>query len=157
MNHKHGLCESHPTYNTWREMKKRCNNHKCKAYPNYGGRGIEVCDEWMGNFKAFYDWSMSHGWEQGLSIDRIDNDGNYEPCNCRWVSRRVQNNNKRSNHVLEYNGQSMTIRQWADALSMNYKTLMWRIQNGWSIERALTESIKKGQMNDEGGNRSRTY
>jgi hypothetical protein len=73
-------------YSIWGNMKDRCFNSKCKEYKNYGGRGIKVCDEWKNNFVAFYNWAMTHGYKEGLSIDRIDNDGNYEPSNCQWLT-----------------------------------------------------------------------
>ena len=94
----HG-CAGTRLYEIWCGMKKRCYNPKDKRFKNYGGRGITVCDEWKDDFKAFYDWSMSHGYSDDLTIDRIDNDGNYSPDNCRWVTRSEQNKNKRKKVV----------------------------------------------------------
>ena len=91
---KHGMTNTR-LYGVWNTMRQRClnpNNHK---YKNYGGRGIKVCDEWLHDFMAFYDWSMDNGYKPGLTIDRINNDGNYEPNNCRWTTMKVQNNNRR--------------------------------------------------------------
>ena len=93
-NYKHGLCE-HPLYNVWKNMKKRCYNKNVYNYKSYGGRGIIVCDEWRNNFKAFYDWALNNDYEKGLEIDRVDNDGNYEPSNCRFVTRSENQKNKR--------------------------------------------------------------
>ena len=103
--HKRRVKESNKThglrytrlYDIWADIKKRTLNPKNKAYNDYGGRGIKVCEEWKNDFMSFYDWAMLNGYEEnkGLSIDRIDNDGNYEPNNCRWVSSNIQNRNKR--------------------------------------------------------------
>ena len=79
-------------------MKKRCYNKKDKRYSSYGGRGITICDEWLNDFNSFYDWSMEHGYREDLTIDRIDNDGNYEPLNCQWITRS-ENSTKRN---IEY-------------------------------------------------------
>lgn len=86
---------NHPIYRVWGNMKDRCFNDKHKAFKNYGRKNIIVCDEWRNNFKSFYDWSLLNGWDNGLSIDRIDNDGNYEPSNCRWATDEIQHQNTR--------------------------------------------------------------
>lgn len=125
-------------YNTWQGMKKRCYNPKDKYYHIYGGRGITVCDEWKDNFQAFYDWAMSHGYQDDLSIDRIDPDGNYSPENCRWATAKEQANNKRNNHLIGYNGKKQTMIQWANELDIKYQTLAARINKyHWNIDRAL--------------------
>ncbi len=80
-------------------MKRRCYNQKFKQYKDYGGRGIRVCDEWLKSFKNFYDWAMANGFREDLQIDRIDNDGNYEPSNCRWVSAKENANNRVRKHA----------------------------------------------------------
>lgn len=139
----HGL-KDHPLYTTWTNIKYRCFNPNCEYYHHYGGRGIIICDEWRDNFLVFYEWSLKHGWEKGLEIDRIDNEGPYAPWNCRWTTRCEQNNNKRNNHLIEYNGRSQTMTQWAKELGMNVTTLKSRInQRGWSIEDAFTKPVRK--------------
>lgn len=121
----------------WADMKKRCSRPR---YENYYGRGISVCEEWM-DFFVFRSWALSHGYSDDLTIDRIDNDGNYEPQNCRWATMREQSNNRRSNHILTYNGESATISEWARRTGINKRTIKNRLNWGWSVERALTEKI----------------
>lgn len=127
-------------YNIYKKMIERTTNPNCKAYKDYGGRNIKVCDEWLNDFEKFYLWSVNNGYDEGLTIDRIDNGGNYEPDNCRWVTPKVQANNRRSNHNITYNGQTRTMKQWAEILNVNYKTISGRInQYNWPIERALAQ------------------
>lgn len=83
-------------YRIWKNMKRRCNNPNRSNYNRYGGRGIKVCQEWQEDFQAFYDWAMANGYQEDLEIDRIDNDGNYEPSNCRWVTHKENCNNRRT-------------------------------------------------------------
>lgn len=101
INFKHGL-DGHPLYHVWCGMKSRCKT-KLSYGENWAGRGIKVCDEWQ-TFPPFYDWAISHGYEKGLSLDRINNDGNYEPSNCRFITWSVQNKNKRKYRSMPRNG-----------------------------------------------------
>jgi len=124
-------------------MKYRCTNPNAKCYARYGGRGIRVCDTWMVSFKSFYDWAMANGYERGLTIDRIDNNGNYEPTNCRWATYKVQGNNHRGNTILEYKGEKKTGAQWAEIFNMRRCVLSHRINKlGWSVEKALETKVK---------------
>ena len=118
----HGLRHTR-LYHVWQGMKARCLNERGKSYHNYGGRGIKVCDEWLNDFQAFYDWAMANGYRDDLSIDRIDVNGNYEPNNCRWATRDEQNNNKRGNRVVTVNNETRTIGEWANIIGINYHTL----------------------------------
>lgn len=116
-------------YGLYLAIKRRCCNPKCKEYKNYGGRGIRMCDEWSNGFFKFKEWALKNGYKSGLWIDRINNDGNYEPSNCRWATPKEQANNKRTNHLFTYNGETHTIKEWSEAKNINYGTLMQRINN----------------------------
>lgn len=130
----------HPLYGVWNQMLNRCENPKNIHYDRYGGRGIKVCDEWH-DFWSFAKWSDSTGGRpKGFTLDRIDNDGNYEPSNCRWANSETQASNKSSNRYIEFNGKIQTIHQWASEIGINEQTLTNRINRGWSIENALTKS-----------------
>lgn len=124
-------------YSIWCQMKARCDNSNHKAYALYGGRGIAVCKEWH-SFQSFYDWAMSSGYSDDLTIDRINNNGNYEPSNCRWVSQKTQCNNRRNNHIVLYNGNQYTLAELAEIYGISYEKLKQRINKlHWNIERAL--------------------
>lgn len=137
----HGGCkrsQKERLYTIWSLMKNRCNNSKDKSYINYGARGIEVCNEWQSSYDSFRIWAIENGYRDYLTIDRINNDGNYEPSNCRWATRKVQNNNTRQNHYIEYNGQIKTLSQWAGFYGLTRSCLKYRVKKGWDIEKALT-------------------
>lgn len=129
-------------FRIWIGIKGRCLNKNNKKFKNYGGRGISICDEWKNDFKTFYDWAISNGYADNLTIDRIDNNGNYEPSNCRWVSQEVQQNNKSNNYFIEYNGKSMTLSQWTKLYNLNYSTVVSRLSYGWTIEKALITPVR---------------
>lgn len=133
--YKHGLSNSRIN-SIYRGIKKRCYNKAEPAYKNYGGRGIKMCDSWKNDFMSFYDWAISNGYSESLSIDRIDVNGNYCPENCRWVDWRTQQNNRRNNRIVEYNGCSHTVSEWADILGVNKKTLYRRLERGWEFDRS---------------------
>lgn len=135
---KHGHAYS-PVYKTWNLIKRRCLDKKDKRYLDYGGRGIGICKEWL-NFKNFLA-DMGEK-PKGKSIDRIDNNKGYCKENCHWATPHEQQNNMRSNIVLEYNGKRMTLAQWAKRLKFPYGTLQARIKRNWTIQRALTQKIQ---------------
>lgn len=101
-------------YGVWNTMKQRCQNPNNHKYPRYGMRGIKVCAEWNHNFQAFNLWARSHGYEHGLTIDRIDVNGNYEPSNCRWVGQKTQQNNRSNNFRLTVDGITRTASEWSE-------------------------------------------
>jgi len=139
-NSKHGLSNT-KLCSTWRAMKGRCYNPNCRAFKNYGGRGIGVCDEWRNDLEAFYNWSMANGYQDNLSIDRIDVNGDYSPNNCRWTTKIVQANNTRSNHLLEYEGRTQTIAEWSREVGIKQHTIVRRLNLGWSVEKALKTPV----------------
>ena len=137
-NLKHNLSDKHPLYLTWKNMKNRCNNPNASEYSNYGERGISVCETWAANFLNFYNWAITNGWSKGLSIDRIDTNGNYCPDNCRWATAKVQLNNTTKNHYIVYNGNKYTLSTLAEHLNIPYNILRYRISNcKWDIEKLI--------------------
>ena len=125
-------------YEVWKTMKQRCYNPNNKSYKNYGGRGISICDEWKNNFMSFYNWSIENNYKEGLSIDRINVNGNYEPSNCRWTTRVVQQNNTRVNKYFTINNETKTLADWCRIYNVNYTTTYTRLEKGLSIIDALT-------------------
>jgi len=137
----HGMSrrrEQHPIYLAWARMIQRCENPNDPAYKNYGARGITVCEEWH-DAKVFIEWALANNWEKGLSIDRIDNNGNYEPDNCRWATWKEQQRNKRNNHLITFNRKTQTLAEWAEEVGVKRHVLNNRINVlHWPIERALS-------------------
>lgn len=127
-----------PEYAIWNSMVQRCYCKKVMGYCNYGGRGITVCSRWRRSIDAFLE-DMGPRPSPKHQIDRFpDNNGNYEPGNCRWVTGKQNCNNRRNNHKIEHNGQTMTLTEWAESVGMRKDTLRYRISRlGWSIEAAL--------------------
>lgn len=139
----HGMCHTR-LYQIWNGMKQRCQNSKTINYRDYGGKGISVCEEWNNSFKSFYDWAMANGYRKHLTIDRIDNKGNYEPTNCRWATNKEQQNNTSYTRLYTYNGETFSIMQWAEKTGIHPNMLYKRLRRGWSIEKALkTKSLTK--------------
>lgn len=129
-----------PEYASWCDMKSRCNNPNNVSFDNYGGRGISVCERWD-KYQNFIS-DMGNRPTLKHTLDRIDNDGNYEPSNCRWATRKEQQRNRRTNHIIEFNGESKNITDWSNDLGIKLTTLIGRLDRGWSIEKTLTTPVK---------------
>ena len=124
-------------YKTWIHMKARCNNPNIENYKDYGGRGIKVCDEWINSFETFYTWATENGYQDNLTIERKDVNGDYCPQNCKWATQREQANNRRTNVFIIRDGITLTLKQWCEKLDANYKIVHERIKRGWSVEDAI--------------------
>ena len=132
-------------YLIWSAIKRRCCNQNSKDFKNYGGRGIKVCKEWTNNFMNFYNWAIANGYKEGLEIDRIDVNGNYEPSNCRWATIKEQNNNRRNTRYVIYKNKKYTITELSDLTGVKRNLLYERIyKRGFSVEDAINLPVKKG-------------
>lgn len=139
---KHGQSGT-KLYEVWKAMKQRTQSPQSQAFEDYGGRGIDICEEWATDFEAFYNWAMENGYQEGLSIDRKDNERGYYPDNCRWTTRKKQNRNTRKNRYITYKGYTHTISEWEEMLLLGKNVLRMRLEKGWSIEKAIeTPPIK---------------
>jgi len=132
----------HRLYHIWISLKGRCYNKSNTKYKNYGERGVRVCDEWINNFAAFYDWSIENGYDENAkygecTIERIDVNGNYEPSNCKWANEQEQANNRTTNCNITYNNETHTLAEWARIAKIKYATLYMRYKRGWSFEKCL--------------------
>ena len=125
------------------DIKNRCYYKQDIGYNNYGGRGITMCDEWLNSFDSFYNWSIENGYEESLTIDRINNEDGYNPNNCRWVDSIEQNNNRRNNHLVTYNNETHTIAEWCILKNIKHSCLLERLKRGWSVEDALNKPVQK--------------
>lgn len=124
-------------HNIWKAMRKRCRNIHNSDFAHYGGRGISVCSEWDSSFETFRDWALLHGYEDGLTIDRIDVNKGYSPDNCRFCSMKSQANNRTSNVVIEFNGESHTIKEWSEITGIPYSRLYMRLKKWGPVERSF--------------------
>lgn len=140
---------SHRLNKIWRMMRQRCYNQNDQAYKNYGGKGVKVCEEWH-TFKFFMEWALNNGYQDGLTIERKDSNGDYCPSNCEWITRAENcrrarkgkpGGRKGTGKVIEFNGESKTIQRWAEEIGIKDTTLHQRIAN-WGIEKALTTKPK---------------
>ncbi len=154
-NTRHGATDT-TEYRVWLGMRKRCRYVKHKHYASYGGRGITVCDRWQ----VFENFLADMGPRPSMrhTLDRINNDGHYEPSNCRWATSDEQHNNRRSNRFLEHNGERLTMAQWAHRLGIPPRTLRARLRRGWSLADSVTKPLTpgygdhiRGQARNRGG------
>lgn len=138
MGYKHGQSQTR-LHMIWRHMRDRCINPRSNDFPEWGGRGVGICDEWLGKngFLNFRNWALANGYADHLSIDRIDVNGNYEPANCRWATKAQQNRNRRNVVLLTYDGQTMSCAEWSRKLGLYPGTVNNRLHKGWTIEECL--------------------
>lgn len=129
--------------NIWTFMLGRCNDPKRHDYERYGGRGVTVCEEWS-VFEVFYAWAIESGYKIGLTLDRKDNDGKYEPQNCKWATPIEQANNRRSSHLLTIDGQTRTIMQWSRESGIEWHTIAGRLKRQWNAREAVFSPLKPG-------------
>lgn len=118
-------------------MKERCYNPNDKRYEDWGGRGIQICDEWLSDPETFVLWSIENGYDEGLTIDRVDNNGNYCPENCRWATKAENNQNRRSSRYYTYNGKTQNLQKWCDEYNASRSMVDKRLQLGWEFDKAL--------------------
>lgn len=131
-------------YHIWSGFKGRCLNEKSRDYSDYGGRGITICEEWH-NPNNFFKWALSNGYDDDLTIDRIDNSKGYSPDNCRWITNAKQQRNKRSNVVIEYCGEKHCVAEWAEIINVKQKTIYERVKRGWSAKEIITTPTLKNE------------
>lgn len=139
---KHNMTNTR-LYNIWRDMKSRCLNPNNKRHKFYFDKGITVCDEWKNDFMNFYNWAINNGYRDNLTIDRINNNGNYEPKNCRWATITEQNNNQSNNIRIKYNESEYTLSELSKIYNIKRATLYDRIKRGWTIDEALNRKVAK--------------
>lgn len=136
----HGMCKT-SVYRRWAAMVERCQAPSSTSFQNYGGRGIKVCEQWL-KFENFIR-DMGHPPTPAHTLERIDNNGNYEPSNCRWATRKDNNRNRRANRYLTLRGETRSMAEWCERLGLSYSAISTRVLRGWSDERALTTPVTK--------------
>jgi hypothetical protein len=140
-NIKHGFALKIPEYSVWMGIRARCKNVRGIGYRNYGGRGITICSEWD-DFARFYA-DMGARPSPEHSIDRIDNDGPYAPWNCQWATRSEQNSNRRVNHFMTHDGDTLTLKEWSSRTGIHAPTLIQRLKRGWTVAKTLSAPVQK--------------
>lgn len=154
-NKSHGHC-CHPLWETWKGMNARCNNPNSGSYPDYGERGITVCDRWLQKHDSIEDGflnfleDMEASFEKGLEIERVDNDESYCPLNCKWATQKEQISNRRNTRELTFNGETLCVAEWSERIGVNYNALLSRVDVlFWSVEKALTTPTRKMRIKCE--------
>lgn len=140
----HGFSSDYPNlYNMWQTMKNRCENPKREKYKDYGARVIKVCEEWQ-DAKVFCEWALEHGYKDGMQIDRIDVNGNYEPSNCRWVTPKENSRNRRNTVFLTINGETKSVAEWCETINISPNTIYWWVRDKGReyAEKRISEQIK---------------
>ena len=133
-------------YKVWSGIKQRCFNPNSNRYKNYGGRGISICDEWKNSFETFCKWALENGYKEGLSIDRIDHEKNYEPSNCRWTDEITQQNNRTNNTLYEYEGETHTLTEWSRIKGIKPKTFCTRWRRGCRGQDLMKPTMTKSEV-----------
>jgi len=133
-------------YHLYYNVRSRCENPNSSYYEYYGGRGIKVCDEWK-TWEAFKEWALSHGYKKGLTIDRIDVNGDYEPSNCRWITHAEQMRNTRKTRYLTYKGITKPMKTWCEELGVSFNTASARFTRGWKDSEEILFGRKRGIVN----------
>lgn len=144
----HGLSRT-PEYRAWLGIVQRCTNPEHPAYPRYGGRGIAICDRWLGSVEAFCK-DVGLKPTPAHELDRVDNDRGYEPGNVRWVVRKENDRNRRSNRLLHYQGETLAMAEWCERLGLPRDTVRKRLEGGWSIAEALETPVREKNPNGAG-------
>lgn len=126
-------------YRVFAGMKERCYNPHHDMFRYYGGSGVSICEAWLNDYSAFHQWAITNGYKEGLTIERVNTFGNYEPSNCKWIPMSEQSKNRRNNRILTFNGQTKKVIEWAEITSLPGTLIIQRIKRGWSIEKSLTQ------------------
>ena len=146
MSKTHNLSKS-KLYYVWYNMKNRCYKTTNREYKRYGARGVIICDEWKDDIVAFYNWATNNGYKDGLTIDRINVDGNYEPNNCRFITPYEQSINRRDNFYIEKDGVRKTMSEWTKETGTHHQTIRYRLNRGWDISELFESSYVRGRGN----------
>lgn len=136
-------------HSIWDGMKLRCYRKKDIGWKWYGEKGVKVCEEWKDNFRNFYEWAISHEYKEGLTIDRIDSNGNYSPDNCRWATMKEQQNNRKSNRKVTYKGETKTATQWAEQYGLSLSVVVWRLNHWDDLDAVFHKPVDKFLKKDK--------